>query len=342
MIRSITLTFFIFYFFISCQDNKVEKEKSEIYILSQKIDKNPNNKDFIYQRAQYNKQKNNLESALFDLKKCVELDSLNDIYHFELGNIYFELSKNSNAKPEYPFLAKNHLEKAIELNHQNFKYTALLGELFLSYTRYKESIKLFNHSLDISYNQPRIHMLMGYAFKQLGKEEQAIDCFRNSINIDPEFREAFVQLGNIFHLRKDTSAIIYYDNALKLDSNDEITLYNKALFYQDMMDWNNALDAYSELHKKSPFHSSGHYNLGFIHMELGLYDIATNNFSDAIYSNSEFFEAYYSRGICFQKLGNIKQAEIDFNRAIEINPNYTFAVDALENLMLDNKKFIRK
>ena len=34
------------------------------------------------------------------------------------------------------------------------------------------------------------------------------------------------------------------------------------------MDWNNALTSYSELHKVDPFHADGHYNLGFIHMEL--------------------------------------------------------------------------
>jgi Tfp pilus assembly protein PilF len=71
-------------------------------------------------------------------------------------------------------------------------------------------------------------------------------------------------------------------------------------------------------------------------MELGLYDIATNNFSDAIYSNSEFYEAYYSRGICFETLGNIKQAESDYTRAIEIKPDYEFAIEALNNLRNNN------
>ena len=103
------------------------------------------------------------------------------------------------------------------------------------------------------------------------------------------------------------------------------------------MDWNNALSSYSELHKVDPFHADGHYNLGFIHMELQLYDIATNNFSDAIYSNSNYYQAYYSRGICFETLGNIAQAESDYKRAIEINSNYDFAITALKNLKNKNE-----
>ena len=55
-------------------------------------------------------------------------------------------------------------------------------------------------------------------------------------------------------------------------------LYAKAVFFQTRKDWNSALKAYSDLHKISPFHADSHYNIGFIHMELDLFNIATNNF----------------------------------------------------------------
>ena len=145
-----------------------------------------------------------------------------------------------------------------------------------------------------------------------------------------------MQLGQIYHLLKDKNAILYYDNAIKLDSKNELVLYNKALFYQDMQEWNNALSAYAVLHEVNKFHSDSHYNLGFIHMELELYDIAANNFSDAIYSNSSFYQSYYARGICFETLGNIKQAESDYKRAIQLNPDYYYAIDALSLLQQKN------
>ena len=87
------------------------------------------------------------------------------------------------------------------------------------------------------------------------------------------------------------------------------------------------------------FNANTHYNIGFIHMELDLFDIAVNNFADAIYSNTAFYEAYYARGICFETLGNIAQAEVDYKRAIEINPDYKYAKDALQNLKTNNQKY---
>ena len=314
-------------------------KKSVIVTLSQAIEKDPNNINLLLERALYNNERNNFESALFDLKQCIALDSLNGKYQFSVANIYFKLSKLPNANSKYPGLAKHHLEKALKIDSEDYKSHALLGELLLAYAKYNEAFEHLNTSLRIKYNQAKTHMLLGYTFKQLQHEEQAINCFRNAININPEYKEAYVQLGQIFHFRKDTLAVVYYNNALSIDKNDELVLYNKAVFYQSLLDWNKALEAYADLHKISPFHTSGHYNLGFIHMELGLYNVATNNFSDAIYSDPEFYEAYYSRGSCFETLGNIIQAESGYNRAIEINPEYIYAIDALESLRDKNKKY---
>ena len=38
-------------------------------------------------------------------------------------------------------------------------------------------------------------------------EEDAINCFRNSINVNPDFYESYVQLGQIFHLKNEEDAI---------------------------------------------------------------------------------------------------------------------------------------
>ena len=323
----------------SCISSELKEQKSEIQVISEKIVQNPTDINLLYERVNYNKSNNYLESALFDLKEIVKLDSLNAINHFNIADVYFELSKQKNTNSNYPYLVKYHLEKSINIDRKNKDAFALMGELLLAYNKYEEAIRLFDTSLRIEYNQEKVHMLMGYAFKELKQTDNAINCFRNSVNINPDFFEAYMQLGHIFHLLKDTMAIRYYKNALKLKPSDEMALYNKALFFQTILEWNRALESYAELHKVNPFHSSGHYNLGFIHMELGLYDVAANNFSDAIYSDSKFYEAYYSRGNCFETLGNIAQAESDYKRAIDLNPQYSYAIEALESLRKNNRKF---
>tara|TARA_B100001758_G_C18406918_1_gene612762 strand:- start:1938 stop:2957 length:1020 start_codon:yes stop_codon:yes gene_type:complete len=335
MIRKIL--FSVLLIISSCHLPEEQEQKSEIQRISEEITKNPVDISLLYARVDYNRLEGNLESALYDLKEIVRLDSLDAINHYNIAEIYFELSKSNNRKSKYPSLVRYHLEKSLKIDDKNSSAYALMGELLLAYYEYEDAIKLFNLSLKLEYNQERTHMLMGYAFKQLGNSKNAIDCFRNSVNINPDFIESHIQLGQIFHLLKDTTALIYYSNALDLDSSNEIVLYNRALFFQNQLEWNKALDAYADLHNVYPFHGDGHYNLGFIHMELKLYDIAVNNFSDAIYSNPNFYEAYYSRGNCFETLGNVKQAESDYKRAVEINPEYTYAIQALEDLIEKNR-----
>ena len=197
---------------------------------------------------------------------------------------------------------------------------------------------MFNKALELDYNQSNVHLLLGYCFKNLNNIENSINCFYNSIDVDPQNVESYIQLGQVYHKKLDTLAIKYYNSALRLDSKNINTLYNKALFYQHIKDYNKAIEGYNQLFKYDPFNMNGHYNLGFIHMELEVYDVAANNFSDAIYSYSNFHEAYYSRGICFENLGNIAQAEVDYKRALEIKPDYTYAKEAYDQLLTKNNK----
>ena len=342
VIYNLFFIFFCFLLFVSCTEKQEnQNQQSEIVLLSKKISKEPNNIKLLLDRVDYNLSKNNYESAIYDLKQCVILDSLNADIRFKLGNSYFNLSKTSQ-KIEHINSSILHLEKAVQIDKKNYLSLSLLGEIFLAFRgidekKFIQSLSYFNKSLAINYNQEKTHLLLGYAYKYLQNIDMAIKFFSNAININPKYKEAYIEIAHTYHLQKDTLAITYYNNALLLDSFDVQLLYNKAIFYQEIMDWNNALTSYSELHKVDPFHADGHYNLGFIHMELQLFDIATNNFSDAIYSNSNYFQAYYSRGVCFETLGNIAQAESDYNRAIEINPDYDFAINALKKLRNNNE-----
>ncbi len=331
----------VFLFLVSCRtnDNKENISKSEITLLSEEIIKNPNDINALLDRVDYNLEKGKYESALFDLQQCLLLDSLNSKCNYLASLSYFEISKYDKTKVDYGKLALKHIRNSIKNNEKNYLALALYGEINVAYARYKEAIDFFNKSLEIEYNQYETHHLMGYAFKKLDQLDVAINCFQNSININPDYLQSYIEAALVYQLKNDTLAEIFYKNALKIDSSNIIVLYNLGLYYQNNQFYNDALDTYNELLENYAFNSNAHYNIGFIHMELDLFDIAVNNFADAIYSNSVFYEAYYARGVCFETLGNIAQAEVDYARAIEINPEYVYAVDALDNLRTNNMKY---
>jgi len=334
------------FFFLSCSENEIQKKndnneiKSEIQIISEKIENDPNNLELRLERVNYYKNRKQYDAALFNIKECLRIDSSNATVNYIASELYFQISKSNHNKVNFPNLALFYSDKAINLNNQFTSAYLIKGEILLALGEYMESISILNSALEIDFNLEKAHLLMGYCFKKLNDEKNAINCFNNSIIVNPEFLRGYEELGVLYHHKKDTLAITYYNNALKIDSLRINILYNKALFYHNVSkNYNLALEAYAKLHEVDPFHANAHYNLGHIHMELDLFDVAVNNFSDAIYSNSEFYQSYYSRGVCFEAIGNILQAETDYSRAIEINPNYSFAIDALKKLKEQNNKF---
>ena len=115
-------------------------------------------------------------------------------------------------------------------------------------------------------------------------------------------------------------------------------MFGVGSYYQETEQWNKAIKAYTHLLQIYPSYADAYYNIGFIHIKLGLYDMASNDFSQAISFNPNFFEAYFSRGHCFETLGNIARAESDYRRAIEINRDYKNAIDALSALLKKNQQ----
>ena len=63
----------------SCQTNNQDSKivKSELVLLSEKINQNPNDVNLILNRVDYNLNLKKFESALFDLNQCLSIDSLN-------------------------------------------------------------------------------------------------------------------------------------------------------------------------------------------------------------------------------------------------------------------------
>ena len=112
----------MFFIFVSCTEKQENKnQQSEIVLLSKKISKEPNNIKLLLDRVDYNLSKNNYESAIYDLKQCVILDSLNADIRYKLGNSYFNLSKKSQ-KIEHINSSILHLEKLFKLIKKLFVF----------------------------------------------------------------------------------------------------------------------------------------------------------------------------------------------------------------------------
>jgi len=69
----------------------------------------------------------------------------------------------------------------------------------------------------------------------------------------------------------------------------------------------------------------GHYNLGSILLQKGWVDPATVEFQKALEINPNYADPHFNLGVVFAQKGQLDAAMVEFQKALEINPNYAEA-----------------
>ena len=99
--------------------------------------------------------------------------------------------------------------------------------------------------------------------------------------------------------------------------------------------YNEALITYSKLLNIDPNYKEAHFNMGFVNMfYLKEYKQGAVHFSNAVRVAPDYYQAYYNRGYCYELLGDIQRALIDYNNALEIEPTYTLAAKGKERVAI--------
>ncbi|HRY98862.1 MAG TPA: tetratricopeptide repeat protein, partial [Bacteroidales bacterium] len=149
----------------------------------------------------------------------------------------------------------------------------------------------------------------------------------------PEHFHAFMQLGLLFAAASDPLAEEYYKRALSLDPRSLEGLYNLGMYYQNQEMFNEAMQAYHDILRLDPGFRMAYYNLGYIHLAyLGVYAESVKYFSQALKVDPSYVEALYNRGYAFELMGDVMNARADYQRALQVQPNYELAVQGLNRL----------
>ena len=80
---------------------------------------------------------------------------------------------------------------------------------------------------------PEGYYLKGMVYKSLDDTAKAISSFLTTLQVEPDYRDAMIQLGIMYGKQGNTLALKYYDNAFRLDTLDVFPLYAKGVFFQD-------------------------------------------------------------------------------------------------------------
>lgn len=329
-LATITLMLFILILLFSCNNKTKKNVESESVIndfpeLTEKIKNNPKDAALYNQRALLYLEKGVTSKALTDVNQALKLQAENPVFFVTLSDIYLQMGKVK--------LTEEALLKANKFAPENAEVMLKMAELKLYFKEYTETFKWVSKVINADVNNSQAYFIKAFALKEKGDTANAVKNFLIATEKNPDFYDAYIQLGVLYALKKNPIAVDYYQNALNIRPESKEANYNLAMFYQETQKFNKAMEIYNIMIQLDSGYKYPYFNLGFINMEyLKVYNVARDYFTKAIKCDPSYFEAYYNRGLCHEKLGDFVNARLDFQKALQLNSNYSFAIDGLNRL----------
>ena len=93
-----------------------------------------------------------------------------------------------------------------------------------------------------------------------------------------------------------------------------------------------AISTYQKINTIDSTYAESLFNTGIIYLEMDSLLQAKTHFNKAIIASPTYIIAYYYRGLIEEKMGNVEAAKKDYQQAVNLNPIFERAKDALDRL----------
>jgi tetratricopeptide (TPR) repeat protein len=161
---------------------------------------------------------------------------------------------------------------------------------------------VFTHALAVTTKNPMAHYSLGSMQAATGPNRDAREHLRRAVWMSPSIHAAWENLGQVeTKMGKYRQAIACYDNALKLQPNNERTLLLKGLLHRKVNDEASAEAAFQKMQQVAPGQPRSYLLLGKLYSETG-------RWPEAMQQWSAFLQRWPDQSEVRQLLQNAQQA----------------------------------
>lgn len=317
-------------FIISCNNKTQQADDNPIFntpelkAITQKINNDPQRARLYYDRGRILHRMELDTLAINDFKKAAKLDSNEAIYFSAVGNILFD-HKDVTGSIQW-------LQKAITLNPNDPVAHLKIAKMFVFIQEYQKAFTEINLVLRQNAYNPEAYFLKGIIYRDLKDTAKSISSFQAAINAAPDYRDAAIELGQLYSAKKDPIALKYFDNAFRLDTTDVLPLYARGMFYQQQEEYEKAKIEYKNCIFNDNQYANAYFNIGWILMQQDSLDKAWRHFDLVTKIAPNNPDAYYNRGLCSEMMHKKQEAINDYKQALVFNDKYKEAIDGLKRL----------
>ncbi len=207
---------------------------------------------------------------------------------------------------------------------------AVLGACLVATARqlryWRDSERLYQHTLAITENNYIAHSNLGAALGEKGRMAEAISQFQEAIRLQPDFADAHYDLGTVLDKEgRIAEAISQFQEAIRLKPDYAGAHNNLGVAFGKQGQIAEAISQFQEAIRLKPDFASAHYDLGTALDQEGRIAEAISQFQEAVRLKPDDADAHYNLGIALGKQGRITEAISQFQEAIRLKPDYAGA-----------------
>jgi predicted O-linked N-acetylglucosamine transferase (SPINDLY family) len=199
--------------------------------------------------------------------------------------------------------------------------------------------RLVRHSLLVDPQSAASRYALGVILSALRRNDEALVCFDDLINVTPDFVDAHIKRGLLLSgLGRFAEAIISYDNAIAIDARHLDALQHKGEALHYLGRFAEAIACYNQILTVNPTHLAALIDRGCAFKDLGRADDAIAEFDRALAIVPDHTTILINRGETLLSLKQNSAALEDFDRVISINPRLALGWLGRANVLMLGKK----
>lgn len=242
-------------------------------------------------------------------------------------------------------LALADLNEAIALEPNNVELLGRRASLLSSIGDLEGALADYDAAIATNKADAYTYAGRGLVQQQLGDYDAALADFTSAIQQigEPVPSEFYMDRAELNYQQGNYNlALGDYELAIQANPDDPWVYFGYATTSASAGDTDTALTYYTEAIAKDPTIAQAYYERGLIYYQQALYELAIEDFTQAIENNvGDVSQAYDARALSYMNLGQQDKALEDYNRAIEVGEGLSqgYAYQNRGDLYLEQGKY---
>lgn len=281
----------------------------------------------LYQQANYQLAQQQVEQAIALCQTALSLNQDFAPIHKTLG-VAWQLKNDLEQ-------AKFWYKKALETQPDYAEVYANLGSLYAQQQQWENAVLTYRKAIKVNPELAGNYRNLAKVLTQLNQLEEADECWYTALKLEPEWATLteHLMLGNkLFKQKKVEQAVVCYLNAIQAEPNGFEPYHNLGEAYSQLQQWENAINAYTQSLDRNREFVQSYMGLGNAYQQQGNWQAAINCYQELIKVTPNSYQPYFQIAEVWFKLQNWDAAIVAYHQALEFNDKAPFIYLALSRV----------